>query len=335
MLYSTHVTECGEIFAWLQATQRVDEQGDRHNKCLREMLGNCIHLHAFVRTHSRPTSWASQLPFDRKETEASPEPAPARNHYSDLQSAIAGMSKEGTEECSVSEQTRLLITNMTSILKIRAEFHHEDHFLSEPELRDLINILRYQWMRTELTERQKKLPMRKRSSFHNAWVHNTFGSRAFFVAVLELGFNMMPSGAPEHAHRFSNEEVRARHCLEELILWLARLADAVSAHQDIADAGEVRRKSGSVRGQSGLTLEEQAARSRRDRAKSRLRQALVLQDAFKSRGRGRLQSWMHLSSHEQHLLNELESGNLHRQLKATEIDHGGRVQAPPFRMGIG
>ena len=86
-------------------------------------------------------------------------------------------------------------------------------------------------MATELTEWQKKLPKRKKSSIYTAWVRNTFGSRAFLHAVLELGVNIMPNGAPEHAHRFRTEESRARHCLEELIMWLARFADAVSSHQ--------------------------------------------------------------------------------------------------------
>ena len=70
------------------------------------------------------------------------------------------------------------------------------------------------------------------------------------------------------------------------VFWLARLADAVSAHQDIADAGDVRRKSGTERGKSGLTVEEQAARARRNRAQSHLRQALELQDALKAPCRG-------------------------------------------------
>ena len=248
---------------------------------------------------------------------------------------LHGISKSGTEERSVSETTRLLITSMISIMKIRAEFYHDDHFLSEIELRDLINHLRHQWISTELMPKQKNLAMRRKTSIYNAWVRNRFGSRAFFLAVLELGLNMMPSGAPEHAHRFFTEESRARHCLEELVFWLARLADAVSAHQDIADAGDVRRKSGTERGKSGLTMEEQAARARRNRAQSHLRQALELQDALKAPYRGRLQSWKQLTSQEQHLLNDLQSGRLHRQLEAAKIHHGVRVQALPFRMGIG
>ena len=203
------------------------------------------------------------------------------------------------------------------------------------EVRDLINHLRHHWISTQLTPEQKGLAMRKKSSIYNAWVRNSFGSRAFFLAVLELGLNMMPSGAPEHAHRFSSEDSRARHCLHELVFWLARLADAVSAHQDIADTGDVRRKSGTERGKSGLTTEEQAARARRNRARSRLRQALMLKDDMKARRRGRPQSWKQVTPQEQHLLNDLESGSLHRELRAARIDHGGRVQAPPFRMGIG
>jgi hypothetical protein len=194
---------------------------------------------------------------------------------------LHGLSKSGTKERSVSETTRLLITSMISIMRTGAKVYHDDHFLSERELRDLINHLRHQWSSTELKPKQKKLAMRKKTSIYNAWVRNKFGSRVFLLAALELGLNMMPSGAPDHAHRFFTEESRARHCLEEMVVWLARLADAVSAHQDIADAGEVRRKSGTERGKSGLTLEEQAARARRNKTQSHLRQALVMQDALK------------------------------------------------------
>ena len=248
---------------------------------------------------------------------------------------LYGMSGHQRVDRSTSDQARLLITNLTSILKIRADFHREDHFLSEPKLRDPINHLRYNWMATKLTEAQKKLPMKKKSSIYSAWVRNTSGSRAFFHAVLELGVNMMPSGAPGHAHRFRNEESRARHCLQELIMWLVRLADAVTSHQELVEDLQIRRKSGSVRWQSGLTQEEHTARSRRDRAKSRLRQALVLQEALERNRREWWQNYRRLSSHEQHLLNDLERGNLQRELDAAQIDYGGCVQAPPFRMGIG
>ena len=248
---------------------------------------------------------------------------------------LHGMSGYGTEDRSVSEKTRLLIKSMISIRNIRAKFYHDDHVLSEAELRGLINHLRHQWIDTELEPKQMNLPMRKKTSIYNVWVRKTFGSKAFFIAMLEQGLNMMPSGAPEHAHRFISEESRARHCLQELVLWLARLADAVTAHQDVADAGDVRRKSGTERWKSGLTMEEQAARARRNTARSLLRQALMLHDAVKDRSRGRPRSWSQLSSYEQHLWHDLHSGKLHRQLDAAQIDHGGRVQAPPFRVGIG
>ena len=141
--------------------------------------------------------------------------------------------------------------------------------------------------------------------------------------------------ATEHAHRFISEESRAGHCLQELVLWMGRFADAITLHQDVADAGDVRRKSGTERWKSGLTMEEQAVRARRNTARTLLRQALMLQDAVKDRSRGRPQSWSQLTSYEHHLLHDLHSGKLHRQLDAAQIDHGGRVQAPPFRVGIG
>ena len=74
------------------------------------------------------------------------------------------MSGYGTEDRSVSEKTRLLIKSMISIRNIRAKFYHDDHVLTEAELRGLINHLRHQWIDTELEPQQMNLPMRKKTS---------------------------------------------------------------------------------------------------------------------------------------------------------------------------
>jgi hypothetical protein len=253
---------------------------------------------------------------------------------------LRGFTKSRAAEHDVSKNLRSMITSMTKIINMRAIFYDEDQVLSEEELRGLVNHLRHEWIRTQLTSKQENLPMNKKTSIYNAWAHKTFGSKAFFMAVLDLGSNMMPSDASEHAHRFSSEESRALHCLDDLVIWLARFADAVTAHQDIADAADVRRKSGTVRGKSGLTAEEQTARDRRSRATSRLRQAWMLREEMEAHRRScvfRLQrprSWEELATCEQHLLRDFQNGRLHRECAAARQNHGGRVQAPPFRVGL-
>ena len=100
----------------------------------------------------------------------------------------------------MSEKTRLLITSMISIMKIRAEFYHDDHFLSEIKLREFINHLRHQWISTELRPKQKNLAMRRKTSIYSVWVRNTFGSKAFFIAVLEQGLAKRCSRARSSVH---------------------------------------------------------------------------------------------------------------------------------------
>ena len=82
----------------------------------------------------------------------------------------------------MSETTRLLITSMISIMKIRAEFYHDDHFLSEIELRDLINHLRHQWISTELTPKQNNLAIRR-----NKYLHCVGSKQIWFQSLLSCG----------------------------------------------------------------------------------------------------------------------------------------------------
>ena len=253
---------------------------------------------------------------------------------------LYGFSKTREADHDAARKLRTLISSMSKIMKKRAECYDENKVLSEKELRGLVNRLRNRWIQAELTPVQQKMRRRQKTSIHTAWVYKTFGSKAFFMAVLQMGANMMPSGASEHAHRYASEDCRAKSCLDDLVIWLARFADAVQAHQDFADATEVRRKSGTVRGQSGLTEEEQAARDRRNIASWRLRRAFALREELQYHSRQcffqsrRPRSWMELTSCEQHLLRSLDNGMLHQEWATARDKHGGRVQAPPFRMDL-
>ena len=196
----------------------------------------------------------------------------------------------------------------------------------------------HEWLAKELRpEQQNKLPKQK-SSIFAVWVRNTFGSKAFFMAMLQFGPNLMPSGAPEHAHRFARPEDRAMKCLQELVSWLYRFANALSDHREIKATQDARQRSGKLRNTSGLTQQERDQRSRRDTARQRLQQAEKLQaevDAFKHQDYRKFTNprpWSWLKRWEQQELAALQNGELCQEFEAAQSAHGGRVQAPVFRI---
>ena len=180
--------------------------------------------------------------------------------------------------------------------------------------------------------------MSQKTSIFGAWVRQTFGSKALLMAILQSGPNLMPSGAPEHARDFSGPEERALRCLEELVAWLARFADALVEHRNKDPTQEARRRSGVQRGQSGLTQEEHEQRTRRDKAQLRLREAWQVQtklNAYKNYDYSRFsspRSWKWLHRWERQAVTALQNGALQQELEAARAAHGGRVQAPPFRL---
>lgn len=117
----------------------------------------------------------------------------------------------------------------------------------------------------------------KTTCISGPWVRNAFGSKAFPLAMLQCGANMMPGGAPGHAHTFASQRARAAEYLEGLALWIARFAEAISEHRHSDASQAARRRSGTQRSKSGLTEGGQQQRTRRGRAPWRLRQAKDLE----------------------------------------------------------
>ena len=138
----------------------------------------------------------------------------------------------------------------------------------------------------------------------------------------------MPSGAAKHACDFPDKQTRAVKCLEELLEWLSRFADAFIAHRNRDDMQEPRQRSGTQRGQSGLTPEQHERRAWRNKMLRRLQDAQRIQAAVRRNPR----SWYELELWEKDELDALESGKLQQDLEATKKAHGGQVEAPPFRM---
>ena len=237
-----------------------------------------------------------------------------------------------------SKDLQKLITNMSSAMQYRALKHTDDHILTTSEVAATYTGWMHEWLAKELRpEQQKKLPKQK-SSIFAVWVRNTFGSKAFLMAMLQFGPNLMPSGAPEHAHRFARPEDRAMKCLQELVSWLSRFANALSDHRQNKATQDARQRSGKQRNTSGLTQQERDQRSRRDTARQRLQQAEKLQaevDAFRYKDYRKFtnpRSWYRLKLWEQQELAALQKGELRQDFEAAQAAHGGRAQAPVFRI---
>ena len=148
------------------------------------------------------------------------------------------------------------------------------------------------------------------------------------MALLQCGPNLMPSGAPEHARDFPDRQTRAVKCLEELLEWLSSFADAFTDHRSKDEMQEASQRSGTQRGQSGLTPEQHERRAWRNKMLRRLQDAQRIQAAVRRNPR----SWYELELWEKDALDALESGKLQQDFEAAKKAHGGRVQAPPFRM---
>ena len=161
---------------------------------------------------------------------------------------------------------------------------------------------------------------------------------AVVIAVLQCGSTLMPSGAAEHAHMFRNNEARAIACLEELVEWLARVADAYVAHKKDPATQRAREYSGIARGQSGLTAAQQQLRSRRGAARTRLHRANTLQRearAYTNRDYREFRcprGWFQLAHWEPEEIRVLERGDLQRACDEAAAAHGGAVTARSFRL---
>ena len=127
-------------------------------------------------------------------------------------------------------------------------------------------------------------------------------------------------------------------CLQELVSWLARFANALSNHRENKATQGARQRSGKQRNTSGLTQQERDQRGRRDTARKRLQQAEKLQaevDAFMCKDYRKFtnpRSWYRLKLWEQQELAALQKGEVRQEFEAAQPAHGGRVQAPVFRI---
>ena len=200
-------------------------------------------------------------------------------------------SRGATEHAEISEVLVLkdlakVIANIQKALEHRRTFCADNEMLSQDDVAKIFTRWMHDFIATELRSDQQAKKESQKTSIFSAWVRNTFGSKAFLCAILQNGFNIMPSGAPEHAPKFASEAARATHCLGEVLLWLAKFADDYTEHRNKQSSIEARKRSGTTFGESGLTREQRQARNRRDCAKRNLLWAKELQrevDAYWNR----------------------------------------------------
>ena len=177
----------------------------------------------------------------------------------------SGATEHGDSECiRTNKDIAMLISNMSKALDYRASLHPVDKILSEEEVGKTYVEWMHEWIRTELRQDQKGKKHNSKTSIFAAYVRNTFGSKAFLMAMLQYGPNLMPSGAAKHACDFPDKQTRAVKCLEELLEWLSSFADAFTDHRSKEEMQEARQRSGTQRGQSGLTPEQHQRRAWRN-----------------------------------------------------------------------
>ena len=231
-----------------------------------------------------------------------------------------------------------IIENVQKALEHRRKHRENNATFSESDVATIFTTWAHDSFANQLRPDQKTKLERQKSSIFSAWVRNTFGSKALLRASLQNGFNITPSGAPENARNFQSKEARATQCLEEVLSWLAKFADDYSDRKSKPSSIQARQRSGTKKGESGLTNEQQQARDRRNRAQQNVHWASKLKrevDAYWNRD---YRSWQHprhekqMKQHERRALADLRSGRLHQELREAKDAHGGPVQADPFRM---
>ena len=231
-----------------------------------------------------------------------------------------------------------LIENMQKVMNFRARFHADHVALSEEETGSLYVSLMNDWLKSELRPDQQYKKRSEQTSIFAAWTRNSFGSKPFFIAMLQAGLTMMPSGLPEHAQKYRTQSDRATICLQELVQWLARFADSVVYHKKKDSTCQARERSGSQYRQSGLTAEQKTQRDRRNATRQLLEQAKQIAKEMTAYEKNDYRhfknprSWYYLAPWEKTALEDLNSGKLKRDFEDAQNVHGGKVQADPFRM---
>ena len=201
----------------------------------------------------------------------------------------------------------------------------------------MMNAWRREWLRQELTPEQKQKEEREQNSIFNAYLNRRHGGKQFVSAIWQTGASWMPPlGASEHGL-----ESNTLHVMARFGAWLDAFLNSLREHASNPATRSAHARSGHARGQSGLSAEESAARSWRAEAQSNYKWAVYIAEQLGDRrpqARGwaaahyRTRAWRDLNWGERWWVQQLRSGALMRELQAARAAHGGRVEAPPFRM---
>ena len=78
-------------------------------------------------------------------------------------------------------------------MQYRALKHTDDHILTTSEVAATYTGWMHEWLAQELRPEQQDRKTSQTASIFAVWVRNAFGSKAFLMAMLQFGPNLMPS----------------------------------------------------------------------------------------------------------------------------------------------
>ena len=198
----------------------------------------------------------------------------------------------------------------------------------------------HDWINSELFPYQQAKPFREKSSFFNAWVKKTYGSKHILLALLETGLTWAPP--PDMVE--GDFDSASKHVAKNFVIWLQQLTQAVKKHKENPHTVAARARSGDTYKQSGLTDAQMQVRQARNRARDNLSWAQRLERrliASKGGGKGTSGAtehdvnplpWDSMSRNDRWWLTDLWNGNFQSELDRAQEAHGGTVQAKPFRL---
>ena len=180
----------------------------------------------------------------------------------------------------------------------------------------------HDWIKENMTEKQRNYPAKKKSSIFSAYLHQNVGNKHFVMALWQTGVQWAPS-----RKMLKNDYHGAiEHVAKNFAKWSQRVVRAIIEHKKDIDTENARRRSGnSSYGKHGLTAEEEQLRQARYYHRLNYYWALELNHQLQvSKGKR-----YEMSHNDWWYLEEIWSGSLRAELRRVD-SYGYKVQAPDF-----